>query len=40
MEGLGGGEASEISGRFRFKFKEGHSKNFRREVTFDWFLNK
>ena len=38
-EGNGGAEV-EISGRFRFKFKEGHSKNFRREVTFDWFLNK
>lgn len=30
----------EVSGRFRFKFQEGHSKNFRREVAFDWFLNK
>lgn len=30
----------EVAGRFRFKFKEGHSKNFRREVTFDWFINK
>lgn len=38
----GDGEAQascrEISGRFRFKFQEGHSKNFKREVTFDWFL--
>ena len=30
----------DIAGRFRFKFQEGHSKNFRREVTFDWFINK
>jgi hypothetical protein len=30
----------DVAGRFRFKFKEGHSKNFRREVTFDWFINK
>ena len=25
-------------GRFRFKFQEGHSKNFKRELAFDWFL--
>ena len=28
-----------IPGRFRFKFQEGHSKNFKRELGFDWFLN-
>lgn len=27
-----------IPGRFRFKHKEGHSKNFKRELTFEWFL--
>lgn len=25
-------------GKFTYKFKEGHSKNFRRELTFDFFL--
>ena len=25
-------------GKFRFKFHEGHSKNFKRELRFDWFL--
>lgn len=31
--------APKIDGRFRFKFKEGHSKNFKREINFDWFTN-
>lgn len=26
------------SGKFIYKFKEGHSKNFKRELTFDYFL--
>lgn len=26
------------TGRFIYKFKEGHSKNFKRELTFDYFL--
>jgi hypothetical protein len=26
-------------GRFRFKFQEGHSKNFKRELDFEWFLS-
>jgi hypothetical protein len=25
-------------GKFMYKFKEGHSKNFKRELTFDFFL--
>ena len=25
-------------GRFLYKYKEGHSKNFKRELTFDFFL--
>lgn len=28
---------TKVSGRFRFKFQEGHSKNFKREVGFDFF---
>jgi hypothetical protein len=31
-------EEMELTGRFMYKFKEGHSKNFRRELTFDYFL--
>jgi hypothetical protein len=27
-----------LNGRFRFKFQEGHSKNFKREMPFDWFV--
>jgi len=27
-----------LKGRFRYKFQEGHSKNFKRELGFDWFL--
>lgn len=27
-----------LQGRFRYKFQEGHSKNFKRELHFDWFL--
>lgn len=27
------------SGRFMYKFKEGHSKNFKRELNFDYFLS-
>jgi len=26
------------TGKFIYKFKEGHSKNFKRELTFDYFL--
>jgi hypothetical protein len=26
------------TGRFTYKYKEGHSKNFKRELTFDYFL--
>jgi hypothetical protein len=25
-------------GRFIYKYKEGHSKNFKRELNFDYFL--
>lgn len=28
----------QVPGKFRFKFQEGHSKNFKRELTFNWFL--
>ena len=28
---------AKVGGRFRFKFQEGHSKNFKREVGFDFF---
>ena len=32
-------EAVELpQGRFRLNFKEGHSKNFKREVEFNWFM--
>lgn len=31
-------EEMEVAGRFMYKFKEGHSKNFRRELCFDYFL--
>jgi hypothetical protein len=27
-----------VQGRFRYKFQEGHSKNFKREMPFDWFV--
>lgn len=32
------GEADDGNGKFMYKFKEGHSKNFKRELTFDFFL--
>ena len=35
---MAGGENSTGGGRFMYKFKEGHSKNFKRELTFDFFL--
>ncbi len=31
-------EFESATGRFMYKFKEGHSKNFKRELTFDYFL--
>jgi len=31
-------EEIETAGRFMYKFKEGHSKNFRRELNFAYFL--
>jgi hypothetical protein len=30
--------ATNVGGKFMYKFKEGHSKNFKRELTFDYFL--
>ena len=30
--------SDEILGKFTYKFKEGHSKNFKRELTIDYFL--
>lgn len=27
-----------MEGRFRYKFQEGHSKNFKREMPFEWFV--
>jgi hypothetical protein len=32
------GDGCSNLGRFMYKFKEGHSKNFKRELTFDYFL--
>lgn len=32
------GEEKQSGGKFAYKFKEGHSKNFRRELAFDFFL--
>jgi hypothetical protein len=32
------GEVGLAEGRFRLVFKEGHSKNFKREVDFEWFM--
>ena len=29
---------SYVQGIFKFRFQEGHSKNFKRELEFDWFL--
>jgi hypothetical protein len=34
----GGAENINDKGKFIYKFKEGHSKNFKRELTFDFFL--
>jgi hypothetical protein len=31
-------EEIEVAGRFMYKYKEGHSKNFRRELNFAYFL--
>ena len=36
-ENNGGCEAAE--GMFSYKFKEGHSKNFKRELPIDFFIN-
>ena len=30
--------SDERLGKFTYKFKEGHSKNFKRELTIDYFL--
>ena len=30
--------SDEILGKFTYKFKEGHSKNFKGELTIDYFL--
>jgi len=31
-------EGTTSTAKFTYKFKEGHSKNFKRELTFDYFL--
>ena len=39
LDGNGDSMQGEHEGTFCYKFKEGHSKNFKRELTIDFFLN-
>ncbi len=32
-------EGDNVDGTFSYKFKEGHSKNFKRELAIDFFIN-